>query len=360
MMLQQSFWRNRRVLVTGHTGFKGTWLSLWLKSLGAQVSGYSDNVPTSPSHFDLSRIAERLEHDFRADIRSREELETAFRTVNPEVVFHLAAQPLVSVGYTHPLDTFEVNVNGTLEILETVRQRRTPLILIVVTSDKCYAPGSVLGLRESDPLGGVDPYSASKSLVELLCSSYRDSFFRNSSSEGIRLATVRAGNVIGGGDWAANRLLPDAARQISAGQPLVLRNPDAVRPWQHVLEPLLGYLKLAEAMGSDVGGDFADAWNFGPQASDAITVREVAEQFIESWGDGRLEVDCEQTIGHETAVLRLTIDKAMSRLDWRPVLDVREAISRTAQWYRDYYRTPGMDVSSRSLSEIADFTGSIR
>jgi CDP-glucose 4,6-dehydratase len=357
--LTKSFWSGRRVLVTGHTGFKGTWLCLWLHSLGARISGFSDVVPTSPSHFELAKVSELLEHDVRGDVRSASAIRAALQLANADVIFHMAAQPLVSLGYSHPVGTFEINVNGTLNLLEAVRELRRSVALVVVTSDKCYAPCTAgLALRESDPMGGLDPYSSSKGLAELLCTSYRHSYFQNNAESSVRLATVRAGNVIGGGDWAANRLLPDAVRQLAAGQPLVLRNPRAIRPWQHVLEPLSGYLQLAELLSKENGASYADCWNFGPLPGDAVDVHQVAKWFIEAWGAGEIQVDSSQSIGHETAVLRLAIDKAVSRLEWRPLWTVRQAVSRAAKWYRDLHVGMASDLRARSLSEISDYINS--
>ncbi|MFN9137525.1 MAG: CDP-glucose 4,6-dehydratase [Planctomyces sp.] len=355
MMIESAFWKDRRVFITGHTGFKGSWLCLWLNSLGAQVAGYSDCVPTSPSHFELARIAELLAKDFRSDICSKDAVWRAINDFDPEFVFHLAAQPIVAIGYQHPARTFEVNFNGTLNLLDAVRERRAPVVVVVVTSDKCYstAAGEV-SFRETDPMGGLDPYSASKGVAELLCTSYRSSYFSAADSV-VRLATVRAGNVIGGGDWAANRLIPDAVRQLCGGRPLTLRNPDAIRPWQHVLEPLGGYLQLAQRAASPDGSEFSGAWNFGPLASDAVTVQTVANWFVQHWGSGEVQVDRAQSIGHETSVLRLSIDKALAWLNWKPVWNVQEAVRRTAFWYRDAVRSAGCDVRSRSLADISDF-----
>jgi len=354
---EPSFWRGRRVFVTGHTGFKGSWLCLWLHAMGARVFGYSDCVPTSPSHFETAKITELLVQDTRGDVFCRSALQAALDTADAEVVFHLAAQPLVSIGYQDPVRTFEVNVNGTLNLLECIRRKKTPAAVIVVTSDKCYAPAEPsVALRESDPMGGLDPYSSSKGVAELISACYRYSFFSDQTSSPIRLATVRAGNVIGGGDWATNRLIPDAARQLSQQQSLVLRNPAAIRPWQHVLEPLSGYMMLAEKLSGADGGRFAEGWNFGPLASDALPVHQVAEWFADEWGAGEVLVDTRQSIGRETGVLRLAIDKAMAELGWWPVWSVREAVKRAASWYRDFYRSPHSDVRTRSLSEIADFS----
>lgn len=355
MMIESAFWKDRRVFITGHTGFKGTWLCLWLHALGARVSGYSDAVSTTPAHFTLANVTELLDFDFRGDVRDRTSLQASLRKSDPEIVFHMAAQPLVSVGYRDPVGTFETNFNGTLNLLEAVRDYPQPLSVIVVTSDKCYSPSAVGAFRETDPMGGMDPYSASKGICELLCSAYRDSYFSNDTQCPVRLASVRAGNVIGGGDWSENRLVPDAARVFSEMRPLVLRSPGAVRPWQHVLEPLSGYLMLAERLAGPDGRQYGDSWNFGPLPTDAVPVQQVAEWFAEAWGSGRIMVDTEKSIGKETAVLRLAIDKAVSRLGWRPVWDVRHAVSRTARWYCDFYSNPAGAVRDRSMAEISEF-----
>ena len=360
--VSRSFWADRRVLITGHTGFKGSWLCLWLRQLGAEVFGLSDAIPTNPSHFESIGLAEDLAGDFRADIRSRAAVSEALETSNPDVVFHLAAQPLVSVGYSNPTETFEVNFNGTLQVLEAVRQRSAPTTLIVVTSDKCYEPlHETAAHRESDPMGGHDPYSASKGVVELLCSSYRSSFYSRRTNTPIRLATVRAGNVIGGGDWAGQRLVPDAARSLSANEPLILRNPGYVRPWQHVLEPLSGYLQLAEQMHDSSDGKWQSGWNFGPSPQDAVPVRQIADWFVETWGSGTVTVQVDPNAIHETNRLRLGIDKAAAELNWSPVWSARTAVERAALWYRRFFESRGLhSMREQSLDDISYFNQSLR
>lgn len=352
-----SFWAGRRVLVTGHTGFKGSWLCLWLRQLGAIVFGLSDAIPTVPSHFEAIGLGLDLNGDLRGDIRSGATVLNALEIASPEVIFHMAAQPLVSAGYRDPVETFEVNFNGTLQILEAVRQRSVPSTMIVVTSDKCYQPLSETSAhRESDAMGGHDPYSASKGIVELLCASYRSSFFSGSKGIPIKLATVRAGNVIGGGDWAGQRLIPDAARSLSTGQPLVLRNPDYVRPWQHVLEPLAGYLQLAERMHECSDLKWQSGWNLGPGPGDAVPVRQIAEWFVEAWGSGTITVEIDPNSIHETKRLRLGIDKAVADLNWRPRWSARTAVERAALWYKRFYEFGSQSgAREQSLDDIRLF-----
>jgi CDP-glucose 4,6-dehydratase len=356
------FWIGRRVLVTGHTGFKGSWLCLWLRQLGAEVFGLSDAIPTTPSHFETIGLAEDLSGDLRGDVRSRLTVLEALKASDPDIVFHLAAQPLVSVGYSNPTETFEVNFNGTLHVLEAARERRRPTTLVVVTSDKCYEPFSVSAAhRESDPMGGHDPYSASKGIVELLCSSYRSSFFSGTNSVPVRLATVRAGNVIGGGDWAGQRLVPDAARSLSADQPLILRNPDYVRPWQHVLEPLSGYLQLAERLHESSDLKWQSGWNFGPSPQDAVAVRQIASWFVETWGSGEVKVEVNPNAIHETNRLRLAIDKAVAELNWYPKWSARTAVERAALWYRRVFDCGSRQaMREQSLDDIQHYNQSPR
>ncbi len=358
--VSRGFWDGRRVLVTGHTGFKGSWLCLWLRELGARVFGLSDTIPTNPSHFESIGLGADLMGDFRGDIRSRSSVSEALETSNPDVVFHLAAQPLVSVGYSNPTETFEVNFNGTLQVLDVVRQRSAPTTLVVVTSDKCYEPLSEAAAhRESDPMGGHDPYSASKGVVELLCSSYRSSFFSKRTDAPIRLATVRAGNVIGGGDWARQRLVPDAARSLSSNQALILRNPNYVRPWQHVLEPLSGYMQLAERLHNSPEKKWQSGWNFGPSPQDAVPVRQIAEWFVETWGSGTVSVQLDPNAIHETNRLRLGIDKAVAELNWSPVWSARAAVERAALWYRRFFQSDGQyNMREQSLDDINCFNQS--
>jgi CDP-glucose 4,6-dehydratase len=334
-------YRGRRVFLTGHTGFKGSWLALWLQALGARVTGYALPPPTVPSLFESARVAETLSH-VEADIRDASRLRGELEDAQPDIVFHLAAQSLVRVGYERPLETLDTNVMGTAHLLEalraTVRGRRCAVV--VITSDKCYENREwIHGYRETDPMGGHDPYSMSKGAVELVVAAWRRSYFPPDriALHGVALATARAGNVIGGGDWAKDRIVPDCVRALLAGEPIPVRNPGAARPWQHVFEPLSGYLHLGARLfdadaHSAVG--FADAWNFGPRAESVWTVGRLVEELIELWGDGSWD-DCSDPIApHEAKWVALSTDKAFHRLGWAPTWDVRRALAKTVEWYR--------------------------
>jgi CDP-glucose 4,6-dehydratase len=343
--VDEGFWAGRRVLVTGHTGFKGAWLALWLEALGARVTGLSGGVPTEPSLHALARVGQGVA-EVRADVRDAAAVREAVRDARPSVVLHLAAQPLVRRSYEAPAETFATNVQGTVHVLEAVREAGGAEAVVVVTSDKCYAPAaSEWGHRESDPLGGRDPYSASKAAAELVAAAYRESY-------GLPLATARAGNVIGGGDWGADRLLPDVMRAALAGEPVALRAPGAVRPWQHVLNPLSGYLLLAERLAA---GDpaFADAWNFGPAADEAVPVRALVERIAALWGRELAVVAQEGDHPRETATLRLDATRARLRLGWRPAWDLEQGLSAIVEWYRAYER--GADLREVTLAQIAAY-----
>ncbi len=335
----------RRVFVTGHTGFKGSWLTAWLLDLGADVTGYALPPDTDPNLFDALGLAEEVRH-ITADVRDREKLMSEMVRARPSVVFHLAAQPLVRLGYAEPHRTFATNVMGTVDVLEAVRACESVTAAVVVTSDKCYDNAeSGRAFREEDPVGGRDPYSASKGCAELVTAAYRASFFGRDGR--VAVASARAGNVIGGGDWAPDRIIPDCVRALVAGEPVVVRNPDAVRPWQHVLESLSGYIRLAALLLRD-GRAFAGAWNFGPAEHDAgRTVRWVVERFLREWGGGSWstpERSGEEV--REARLLDLDSGKARERLGWAGVWDVAEAVEQTAEWYREYYRSP------RAASEL--------
>jgi CDP-glucose 4,6-dehydratase len=331
--------RGKKVFVTGHTGFKGSWLLLLLDRLGATVTGYSLAAPTRPSLFEAAGLVDLVATHHEADIRDAARLAAAVRAADPDVVLHLAAQPLVRLSHREPLDTFSTNVVGTAALLDAVRATGKPCVLISVTSDKCYEPHpDGRPHDEGDRLGGHDPYSASKGAAELVVAAYRQSFFPSArlGEHGVQVATVRAGNVIGGGDWAEDRIITDIVRHLSAGDPVPVRNPVAVRPWQHVLEPLTGYLTLAAAMLAEPAAKWCAGWNFGPAADDDITVQQLTEIFIEAWGTGRWEDIHDPRAPIETHVLRLAIDKSLAGLPWRPRLSSREAILRTAAWFRGY------------------------
>jgi CDP-glucose 4,6-dehydratase len=320
-----AFWRGRRVLLTGHTGFKGAWLALWLHELGARVTGFAGPPPSEPSLFDRARVGELLD-DLRGDVRDAAAVHAAVSRSRPEVVLHLAAQALVRRSYADPAGTWEVNVLGTARVLDAVRENAPDAAVVVVTSDKCYAnDGSGRAFREDDPLGGHDPYSASKAAQELVAASYRDAY-------GLRIATARAGNVIGGGDWGADRLVPDFFRAALAGEPLVVRNPDATRPWQHVLDPLSGYLLLAERLVCSP--EHARAFNFGPDARGERPVRWIVECLQAAWpASAELQTPAESG-GHEAPVLRLDASRARAQLGWAPRLDLVAALEATAAWHR--------------------------
>jgi len=343
--------RGKRAFVTGHTGFKGSWLAMLLHRAGAHITGYSLAPPTNPSLFEAAKVRERVDSHSEADIRDAARLMAAMKAAQPEVVLHLAAQPLVRLSHRDPLETFATNVIGTASVLDAVRAIGKPCAVIVVTSDKCYEPhDDGRPHREQDPMGGRDPYSASKGATELVAAAYRHSYFppERLAAHGVQVATVRAGNVIGGGDWAADRIVTDIVRHLVAGRPVPVRNPAAIRPWQHVLEPLSGYLALAEAMLAEPSPRWCDGWNFGPASGTDITVGELAEIFIEAWGSGSWENVHDPRAPIETHVLRLAIDKAVTDLPWRPRLDAREAIRQTAAWFRGVARDP---ASARSLCE---------
>jgi CDP-glucose 4,6-dehydratase len=345
-MTDAAAWQGRRVWVTGHTGFKGAWLALWLQSLGAEVHGFSAGVVGEPSLYDVARVAEGLAGDVRGDVRSKSEVRAAVVRARPDVVFHLAAQSLVRRGLNKPVETFTVNVTGTAKVLEALRAEAEPRAVVVVTSDKCYRnDGDGRRFREDDPLGGDDPYSASKAAQEHVAAAFR--------GLGLPVATARAGNVIGGGDWASDRLMADCMRAAVAGEPVVLRSPGAIRPWQHVLGALEGYLTLAERL---LAGDAAaaSAWNFGPDERDAQPVRRVVERVAERWPGG-LEVReaPEGAAGAEAPALRLDCGRARSELGWSPRWDLARALDATVSWYVDH--RSGADMRAETLRQIAAF-----
>jgi CDP-glucose 4,6-dehydratase len=337
--LQKTF-SGRTVFLTGHTGFKGSWLALWLHSLGAKVHGYALKPPTEPSNFVASDIRKFLASHTEADIRDAASLSAALKSAQPDFVFHLAAQPLVRESYNCPRETFDVNVMGTVSVLDAVRALQRPCVTLVVTSDKCYENREqIWGYRENDAMGGFDPYSASKGATEIVTASYRQSFFspEKLATHGVKLASARAGNVIGGGDWAKDRIVVDAAISASKGLPIRVRSPKAVRPWQHVLEPLSGYLTLAAQMDASNDPSLCSGWNFGPRSGDEATVGELVDVFCKNWA-GTSWVDASDPYQpHEAQFLRLSVDKAMSRLDWHPRWNLQQTVQRTAQWYQKFY-----------------------
>ncbi len=353
MAVNAAFWAGRRVLLTGHTGFKGGWLALWLQELGAEVYGYALPAPVEPSLWQVARLAERVPGTL-ADIRDAQRVAEVVAAFRPEVVLHLAAQPLVRESYRAPADTYATNVMGTVNLLDALGRSDSVRAVLVVTSDKCYENREWLWpYRESDGLGGHDPYSSSKACVELLCASWRESFLRES---GVALATARAGNVIGGGDWSVDRLLPDILRAWQAGQSLTLRFPQAVRPWQHVLEPLHGYLRLAQAL-VEQGQAVASAWNFGPDNEGLVSVGELVQRLAQYW-PGRAPWTVEATgQPHEAGLLALDSSQARARLGWRPLWTLQQAIERTLDWHQAWQA--GEDMQTFSRTQIAAYQGNI-
>ena len=344
------FWRGKRVFLTGHTGFKGSWLSLWLARHGAIVTGYALKPPTEPSLYKLARVADDVT-SIEADIRDFSKLSAAVSEADPEIVFHLAAQALVRDSYVEPLETFDTNVMGTANLLQALRASERLKAVVVVTSDKCYENKEWMwGYRENEPMGGADPYSASKGCTELVAASFRRSFYSGTKTAGI--ATARAGNVIGGGDFANDRLITDIMRAIRQGEPVRIRNPDAIRPWQHVLEPLNGYLLLAEAVAK-YGESFACAWNFGPADEDAKPVRWICDELTRRWGDGARWIDDVAEHPHEATYLKLDASQARSRLGWSPRLRLTETIDRIVAWNR--VANAEGDLRAHTLSEIATY-----
>jgi len=352
-----SFWRNKRVLITGHTGFKGSWLSLWLQESGTEVCGYSLEAPTTPSLFVDARVWEGM-RSVIGDIRDLEKLQRVFAEFCPEVAIHMAAQPLVRASYDDPLSTYAVNVMGTANFLEAVRSCDTVRSVVVITTDKCYENKEWdWGYRESDTLGGHDPYSNSKACAELLVSSYRNSFFdpEKYDRHKVAIATVRAGNVIGGGDWAADRLLPDIFRALSNGHEAVIRNPVAIRPWQHVMEPLRGYLTIAQRL-YEQGIEYGQAWNFGPDFSDTKRVEWIVSRLTQMWGqNAQWVLDSNADPPHEARTLRLDCSKAAIELGWRPRLSLDAALEITVHWYKARLR--GKDMRAFTIEQIERYKG---
>jgi CDP-glucose 4,6-dehydratase len=347
--MNREFWRGKRVFMTGHTGFKGGWLSLWLADMGAEVHGYALTPPTEPNFFTVAGLPSRLASHTLADLRDAEALIRAMQTARPDIVLHLAAQPLVRYSYAAPVETYAVNVMGTVNLLEAVRLTPGVKAVINVTTDKCYENREwVWPYRENEAMGGADPYSSSKACSELVTAAYRTSFL---DAAGIQLASARAGNVIGGGDWAVDRLIPDFLRAIDAGRTLNIRSPLATRPWQHVLEPLAGYLMLAEKL-CDAEADFAEGWNFGPDENDAKPVRWIVEYLCDQVPEAAWQCD-DSPQPHEANMLKLDSSKAKSRLGWRPRWNLQTALGQTLAWHQAW--KVGSDMAQISLSQIVAY-----
>ena len=355
MGMKADFWRGKKVFLTGHTGFKGSWLSLWLQQMGAQVTGYALQAPTDPSLFEVANVAQGMT-SIIGDIRDGEALSKAMRDAMPDIVIHMAAQPLVRYSYVNPVETYSTNVMGTVHVLEAVRQTSSVRAVVNVTSDKCYDNKEwVWGYRENEPMGGYDPYSNSKGCAELVASAYRNSFFNPErySEHKVALASVRAGNVIGGGDWAGDRLIPDILRAISAGQPVVIRSPHAIRPWQHVLEPLSGYLLLAQCL-YERGAEFAEGWNFGPNDEDAKPVQWIVERLTQQWGEGASWQLDGGDHPHEAHYLKLDCSKAKMRLHWQPRWHLEHTLEMIVAWQRAWLAKE--DMRRFTLQQIEQYT----
>jgi len=351
-------YKNRCVLVTGHTGFKGSWLSIWLKELGANVVGYALEPPSEPSNFEAAKLEDRLSH-VTGDIRDLERLMATFKKYQPDFVFHLAAQPIVGFSYEEPKMTFDTNVGGTVNVLEAFRQTPDAKVLVNITSDKCYENREwVWGYRENEAMGGHDPYSASKGCAELVFNAYLKSFFskRDLQKRPIGAASARAGNVIGGGDWGADRLIPDCIRALSRHQPIGIRNPHAIRPWQYILESLSGYLQLGALLAQDPE-KYSGAWNFGPGDGGHLTVADIADRLVKYWGNGLWVDSSDPQALHEAKYLKLNCDKANALLQWYSVLTIEECLQMTADWYKAFYRAaPGTDIYQLCVEQINCYT----
>lgn len=351
MELDRTFWRGRRVLVTGHTGFKGSWLLVMLRRLGADVTGFALDPPTDPSLFALLGLADSCRHRI-GDVRDPAAVDAVVQEADPEIVLHMAAQPLVRASYAMPVETYAVNVMGTVHVLDACRRAISLRAVVAVATDKCYENvGWVWGYRENDRLGGADPYSNSKACSELAVDAYRRSFFGAAGAGAARIASARAGNVIGGGDFADDRLVPDAARAFGAATPLMIRNPLAVRPWQHVLEPLHGYLLLAQRLCGDA--TLARAWNFGPRAEESASVGLVADRLAALWGDGASWQQDPADHPHEAATLKLDSTQARLDLGWAPPLTLDAALTLTGDWYGAYHR--GEDIAALTERQVAAY-----
>ena len=347
MVIEHGFWLGKKVFLTGHTGFKGGWLALWLQSMGAQVTGYALAPPTTPNLFSVARVGDGMT-SHETDIRSLDNLQRAMTEAAPAIVFHLAAQPLVRYSYQDPIETYSTNVMGTANVLQAARGLTSLKAVVVVTSDKCYENREwVWGYRESDPMGGYDPYSSSKGCAELVTAAFRRSYF--STPQGAGIASARAGNVIGGGDWAGDRLIPDAIRAFQEKRKLIIRSPDAVRPWQHVLEPLAGYLLLAQQLCQKPEG-WAEGWNFGPNDDDARPVIWIVDRLCKLWGNGASWSLDGNPQPHEAHYLKLDISKAKTALGWAPRWNLEQSLQRTVEWYKAH--VVGKDMRELSLSQI--------
>jgi CDP-glucose 4,6-dehydratase len=348
-VVDTAFWQNKRVYLTGHTGFKGSWLSLWLQSLGVKVKGYALEPPTCPSLFNVARVHEGMASEI-GDIRDIHQLTKSMVAFDPDIVIHFAAQPLVRYSYHAPVETYSTNVMGTVHVLEAVRQCKNVRAIVNITTDKCYENKEWLwGYRENEPMGGFDPYSSSKGCAELVTSAYRRSFLKDA---GIGLASARAGNVIGGGDWAQDRLIPDILKAFENGEQVLIRNPHSIRPWQHVLEPLSGYLILAQSLYTQPDS-YAEGWNFGSNDEDAKPVEFIVKRLAEIWGDNATWALDNNINPHEANYLKLDCSKAKARLNWKSKWPLDEALNRIVEWQKYYQQ--GVDMQSVTFAQIANY-----
>lgn len=355
--LFNNFYKGKRVLVTGHTGFKGSWLSIWLHELGAEVVGVGLDPYSEKDNFVLSGIGKKIKADIRADIRDGEKMKQIFAEFQPEIVFHLAAQPLVRLSYDIPVETYEVNVMGTIHVMEAIRSTPSVKVGVMITTDKCYEnKEQIWGYREDEPMGGYDPYSSSKGAAEIAISSWRRSFF-NPADYGkkhhVALASVRAGNVIGGGDWALDRIIPDCIRALEANKIIEIRSPKAIRPWQHVLEPLGGYMLLASKMW-DNPTKYCEGWNFGPRTESIANVWSVASKLINSYGKGELKDVSDPNSLHEAKLLMLDINKAHFKLGWEPRMNIVQCMNMVADWYKRYQTVDVYELCVEQINKYVD------
>jgi len=353
-LIDEKFWKNRRVLLTGHTGFKGSWLSIWLQNMGAEVRGIALTSPTVPSLFEVARVSDGMEHRI-IDIRNFADVMQQMNEFNPEIVIHMAAQPLVRLSYAEPIETYSTNVMGTVHILEAARRSGAVKAIVNVTTDKCYENKEwIWGYREHEPMGGYDPYSSSKGCSELVSSAYRTSYLKD---EKISMATARAGNVIGGGDWSVGRLVPDIMRSLEHKEPVEIRNPKSTRPWQHVLEPLSGYLLLAENLHK-YGEEFAEAWNFGPEDDDVQPVQWIVKELCGNWGGNATWCSQSGNHPHEASLLKLDISKAKQRLNWRPRWRLDKTLKNITDWHQAWLS--GNDMKKKCLDQIRIYENDMR
>ena len=348
--MNEKFWKNKKILITGHTGFKGSWLTIWLKKLGADITGFSKSIPTNPNLFEISNIEAEI-NSINGDVQDYQFLKETITKVEPEIVFHMAAQSLVIKSYSDPIETYSTNVMGTVNLLNAIRETKKSKIVINVTSDKCYENNESLeGYKEDDPMGGHDPYSSSKGCSELITKSFRESFFNSNTKENVALASVRAGNVIGGGDWAENRLIPDIIRSIKNNESVNIRNPNAVRPWQHVMDPLNGYISLAEKLYDNQ--TFSEGWNFGPEKNEIKSVSWIINKFDELW-KSKIDWIVQNNQLHEATNLILNCQKAKSRLGWNSKINLETTLKWTIEWYEKFYG--GEDMKKITEEQIKKF-----